>query len=114
MRSGANPRRLVRGVRRRAASAFVLPAPRPAGSHAVALPRTAHGPESIDHCRLKPDVALARVVGFVLIAHAAERERGADRIEGGLADRDADGAFDGNVCYFVGFHYRFGTCTSAI
>jgi hypothetical protein len=30
------------------------------------------------------------LVGLVLVAHAASRERGGDRVEGGLRDRDAD------------------------
>jgi hypothetical protein len=36
--------------------------------------RTAHGPETVDYVRLKPDHALAALVGRVLIADAAERE----------------------------------------
>ena len=41
---------------------------------------------------LQPDVALAPLVGLVLDGHAAERERGEYRVEGGGGDRDADHA----------------------
>jgi hypothetical protein len=35
------------------------------------------------HRGLQPDQALTPLVGRVLESHAAERERGADRLEGG-------------------------------
>jgi hypothetical protein len=40
----------------------------------------------------EPDELLALLVGLVLEAHAAERERPGDSLERGLADRDADHA----------------------
>ena len=42
--------------------------------------------------RLKPEVALAPFVGLVLITHAAKRERGRNRVERGLGNRDLDHA----------------------
>ena len=45
-----------------------------------------------DDMRLKPGVALAPLVGLVLIAHAAKRERGRNRVERGLGNRDLDHA----------------------
>jgi hypothetical protein len=40
--------------------------------------------------QLKPNQALTVFVVFVLIAHAAERERSGYRLECGLADGDLD------------------------
>jgi hypothetical protein len=48
------------------------------------------GPEPIRHHVLKPDQALAPLVGLGLVAHAAEREGGADGLVGGLRDGDPD------------------------
>jgi hypothetical protein len=42
------------------------------------------------HRGLQPDMALAPLVGLVLLAHAAERERCGYRLERLDADRDAD------------------------
>jgi hypothetical protein len=39
---------------------------------------------------LKPDQALAALVGRVLVADAADREGGGYRFEGGFGDGDAD------------------------
>jgi hypothetical protein len=55
---------------------------------AVAFARPAHRAES--HRVLKPDQPLALVVGLVIIVHAAEGGRGANRLERLDADRDAD------------------------
>ena len=52
--------------------------------------RPAHHRDTICHRVLKPDQALAPLVGRGLVTHAAERERGADRILGGGGDGDAD------------------------
>ena len=57
---------------------------------AVALARTAHGPETVDHLRLKPDVALAILIDRVLLAYAAQRQGRSDGLEGGWSDGDAD------------------------
>jgi hypothetical protein len=46
----------------------------PENSVSVAFARSALGTEPIDHVRLKPDEALAALVGLSLVAHAAERE----------------------------------------
>jgi hypothetical protein len=56
----------------------------------MSAPGPAHGPEPIDHVRLQPDQALAALVGLVLVADRAERERCGYRLEGGLGDGDLD------------------------
>jgi hypothetical protein len=43
-----------------------------------ALARPAHGAQAGDHVWRKPHVLLAALVGLVLLAHAAQRERGGD------------------------------------
>ena len=47
-----------------------------------------HRAEPIRHRVLKPDQALARLVGLGLVAHAAERERPGNRLE--RLDGDGD------------------------
>ena len=54
------------------------------------LSRTAQGPETGDHNRLNPCVALALRVGRVLVADIADRERSGNRLERLDADRDKD------------------------
>jgi hypothetical protein len=55
----------------------------------VGLARPAHRPEAVDQVGGEPDQTLAVHAGTVLIADAAERERGSDGVEGGtvLASR---------------------------
>jgi hypothetical protein len=38
----------------------------------------------------KPDQSFALLISLVLVAHGPQRERGGDRLKGGLADRDLD------------------------
>ena len=65
----------------------------PQNGVAVAFARPAHGPQTGDDGDMvQPDQALAALVDLVLITHAAERERGGNRLEGGLGDGDADHA----------------------
>ena len=53
----------------------------PQNNLAVALAATAQGPQPVDHVRLKPDQALALLVGLVLEANTTERQRPGDRLE---------------------------------
>lgn len=57
---------------------------------AVALLRPAHRADPVDPDLVQPDGALAVLVGIGLDGHRAEREGGADRIEGSFGDGDAD------------------------
>src|SRR5271165_190311 len=57
---------------------------------AVALPVPTHGRQTVEDGRLEPDKPFALRVQFGLVAHAAELERGGDRLEGGGRDGDAD------------------------
>jgi hypothetical protein len=61
---------------------------------AVALARTAHGPETVDHPGLKSDHALAALVGLVLVADATQRQGRGYGLERGWRDGDADHAAD--------------------
>ncbi len=79
---------------------------------AVALVRPPHRPEPIRHRVLKPDQALAVLVGLGFDGHAAERERGADRVVRGGGDGDADHALTATFRYFVGFHTLAIRCAS--
>jgi hypothetical protein len=56
----------------------------------LGLARPPHGAEPIRHRVLKPDQALAPLVGLGLDGHAAKQKRGADRLERLDADREAD------------------------
>ena len=47
-------------------------------------------PRRSTHVGGQPDQALAVHAGAVLVADAAERQRGRDGVEGGLADGDTD------------------------
>ena len=59
---------------------------------AVALTRSAHGSEPVNHGGGKPNQALFLLVGLVLTTNAAERERPGNRFERLDADGDADHA----------------------
>jgi hypothetical protein len=54
----------------------------------VALARSTHGLEAADHGVVQTNEAFAPLVGLVLIADAAERERSGYRREGGFGDGD--------------------------
>jgi hypothetical protein len=61
-----------------------------AGSHRCSSRPTPHRAEWIRHRVLKPDQALAPLVGLGLVAHAADRKRPGNRLERLDADGDAD------------------------
>src|ERR1700722_20057059 len=84
------------------AGAFVCPAfasrpialRQPQDRIAVALAGAAKGPKMFNHLRIQPHVALSLRVARVLVAHETKRKRkrSGDRVEGGLADGEADHA----------------------
>jgi hypothetical protein len=85
------PRRTVTGGRGRGSGSLQRPGrsgpsaipPRdPQDDVAVALVGAPHRPEPMHHRFLKPDQALAPLVGLGLDGHAADRERGGNRLEG--------------------------------
>jgi hypothetical protein len=47
-------------------------------------------PEPVNHTRLEPDIALAVLIGRVLVADGPERQGRRDCVERGLSDRNAD------------------------
>jgi hypothetical protein len=55
----------------------------------VALARPAHGGELVGDGRLDPDQPLAIGVELGLVADGPERERGGDRVEGGVPRQPA-------------------------
>ena len=72
---------------RRWRARFLFLGRQPQNHVAVALSRSAHSPETVDHVGRQPDESLAALVDVILVAHAAERKRGAERLERFDADR---------------------------
>jgi hypothetical protein len=59
---------------------------------AVAVGRSAHGGQPVDHRGIEPDQSAAILVGLVLVPHRAERERSRDGVVRLDGDGDADHA----------------------